>query len=191
MGRKTVRRMLRAGSLPEPASPRPRPSILDPHRPYLRDRWSAGYHNAHALWVELCARGFTGSPAIVRRLVRAWRPGPGRSGRPAQTISLAGRVSTPPRTPPTRALSPRQARGVPFGSLLRPPPDTEWEKHAYREQLLQSDPGIQQAYALTVEFEDVVRRASETSSLLGLTERGGVSSRSWSNLPEVWSGIGL
>jgi transposase len=153
MGRKSVRRLLRAGSLPEPAPPRRRPSILDPHLPYLRERWAAGCHNAHALWVELCAHGFTGSPAIVRRLVGTWRPGPGRSGRPAQGITMAGRISTPPRTPPTRALSPRQARWL----LLRPPADSEPDQHAYRTQLLASDPDIQQAYALTVEFEELIR----------------------------------
>lgn len=68
MGRTTVRRMLRAGTLSESASLRRRPSILDPYGGYLRERWPAGCHNAHALWVELCARGFTGSPTIVRRL---------------------------------------------------------------------------------------------------------------------------
>jgi transposase len=66
---------------------------------------------------------------------------------------LAGRVSTPPRTPPTRALSPRQARWL----LLRPPADSELAKHTYREQLLASDPDIQQAYTLTVQFEELIR----------------------------------
>jgi transposase len=175
LGRKTVRRMLRAGSLAEPVSPRRRPSILDPHLAYLQERWAAGCYNAHALWVELDARGFTGSPAIVRRLVGTWRPGPGRSGPPAQGMTLAGRVSTPSRTPPTRALSPRQARWL----LLRPPPDTEREEHAYREQLLQSDPDIRQAYALTMEFVELVRRR-ERDKLAPWLDRA-----SRSQLPEM------
>jgi transposase len=174
-GPKAVRRMLRAGSLPEPAPPRRRPSILDPHRPYLRDRWVAGCHNAHALWAELGARGFTGSPAIVRRLVGKWRPGPGRSGRPAQGVTMAGRASAPPRTPPTRALSPRQARGL----LLRPPAESERDKHAYREQLLQSDPDIQPALALTVEFEELVR-GRERDKLASWLDRASAS-----GLPEL------
>ena len=66
---------------------------------------------------------------------------------------MAGQTSTPPRKPPTRALSPRQARWL----LLRPPADPDPEKHAYREQLLQTDPEIQQAYTLAVGFEDLVR----------------------------------
>jgi transposase len=175
MGRKAVRRMLRAGNLPEPAPPRRRPTILDSHLPYLQERWAAGCHNAHALWVELCGQGFTGSPAIVRRLVGAWRPGPGRSGRPAQGVTLAGQVSTPPRTPPTRALSPRQARWL----LLRRPPDSEREMHAYREQLLRSDSDIRQAYDLTVDFEEMVRQR-ERDKLAPWLERA-----SGSQLPEL------
>jgi len=63
-------------------------------------------------------------------------------------------MSTPPREPPTRALSPRQARWL----LLRPPTDRGSDKHVYREQLLQTNPEIEQASQLTVEFEDFVRR---------------------------------
>ena len=154
MGRKTVRRLLRAESLPEPASPRRRPSILDPHIAFLQDRWAEGCHNARTLWTELSARGFTGSPALVRQHVAQWRSGPGRSGPPARGISPAGRMSAPPRKPPTRALSPRQARWL----LVRPPDDSDSDKHSYREQLLESDPEIQQAYTLTVEFAELVRR---------------------------------
>lgn len=153
MGRKTVRRLLRAESLPEPATPRRRPSILDPHLPYLHERWTVGCHNAHTLWTELSVRGFTGSPALVRRPVASWRPGPGRSGPPARGILPTGRTSTPPRKPPTRALSPRQARWL----LLRPLTERDPDKLVYREQLLQTDPEIEQAYRLVVEFEDFVR----------------------------------
>ena len=40
---------------------------------------------------------------------------------------------------------------------MRPPADPDPEKHAYREQLLQTDPEIQQAYTLAVGFADLVR----------------------------------
>lgn len=153
MGRKTVRRLLRTESLPEPAPPRRRPSILDPHITFLRDRWTDGCHNAQTLWTELSARGFTGSPGLVRQFVARWRVGPGRSGPPARGILPAGRISTPPRKQPTRARSPRQARWL----LLRPPTEHDPDKLAYREQLLQTDPEIGQAYTLAVEFEDLVR----------------------------------
>ncbi len=153
MGRKTVRRLLRAESLPEPCPPRRRPSILDPHIAFLQERWTNGCHNARALWTELSARGFTGSPAIVRQYVAQWRPGPGRSGPPARGVLPAGRLSIPPRKPPTRALSPRQARWL----LLRPPTECGSDKYVYREQLLQTDAEIELAYTLAVEFEDLIR----------------------------------
>lgn len=72
MSRKTVRRFQRAGSFPERARPRRRPSMLHAHDAYLRERWTAGCHNAHTLREELRARGFTGAPALVRRYVGRW-----------------------------------------------------------------------------------------------------------------------
>lgn len=81
----------------------------------------------------------------------------------------------PPRTPPTRALSPRQARWL----HLRPPPDSETDKHAYPEQLLRTDPDIRQAYALTVEFEELVRGRERDRLATWLDQASG------SRIPEI------
>ena len=64
--RKTVRRWLRAGHAPTWQHAVPGPSILDPHRAYLEERWQAGCRNAAALWRELKERGFAGRPSTVR-----------------------------------------------------------------------------------------------------------------------------
>jgi hypothetical protein len=84
LGRKTVRRDLRAGAFPERAAPPARPTMLAPYESYLRTRWTEGYHNAQRLWREIRSRGFSGQPANVRRHLALWRPKAGRPGRPAQ-----------------------------------------------------------------------------------------------------------
>jgi len=71
LARNTVRRFARTAS-PEELLVRDgtgrRPSILDEHIPYLRDRWNSGCTNAVQLWQEIRDRGYPGSP----RQVRAW-----------------------------------------------------------------------------------------------------------------------
>ncbi|MCL4531894.1 MAG: helix-turn-helix domain-containing protein [Actinobacteria bacterium] len=90
LSRTTVRRFMRAEAFPERAvSPR-KATILTPYEPYLRERWTAGVHNAYVLWQEIRSRGFTGSAALARRFVSAWRGGPGRVG-----LQGGYQVSTP------------------------------------------------------------------------------------------------
>jgi len=75
MGRRDVRRFIRAGTFPERAQSPERPSKLDPFLPYLKQRWAAGCHSAAELWREVKLLGFTGSQNLVRRAVRPWREG--------------------------------------------------------------------------------------------------------------------
>ena len=152
LDRKTVRRFLRAGSFPERAPAPPRPSILAPHEPYLRERWAAGCHNSLQLWRDLQARGFQGAAALVRRLVARWRAEPARRGRPSRR---AGDVNAaPPRPAPTPILSPRRARWL----LLRTEDSLRDDEGLYRTHLLQADGEIHQAQTLTVDFGKLVRQ---------------------------------
>ena len=95
VGRKTVRRFLRAGVFPERAHPARRRTILDPDEPYLRERWTAGCRNSLQLWREIHARGFhrCGLPgaAIRRPVARDARP-PGAS---RAVVGGRGRRITP------------------------------------------------------------------------------------------------
>jgi transposase len=76
LGRKTIRRYLRADALPEQARPEGRPTLLAPYEAHLRSRWTAGCHNAFQLWQEIRRQGFPGQAAIVRRYVAPWRTQP-------------------------------------------------------------------------------------------------------------------
>src|SRR3954447_23093533 len=67
IGRKTVRRWLRAGHAPTWRHADRGRSILDPFRDYLEMRWAAGCRNGTGLWREIRERGFTGQSGIVRQ----------------------------------------------------------------------------------------------------------------------------
>ena len=46
---------------------------LEAHRPYLEERLAAGVYNAHKLFLELQARGYTGQETLVRTFVQPFR----------------------------------------------------------------------------------------------------------------------
>jgi transposase len=89
LGRKTVRRWLRAGQAPTYRKPG-RPKLIDRHRDYLERRWQEGCHNAAQLWRELRDKGFTGKAGIVRlwatRQRRDLARGPAKTRRPAVSV---------------------------------------------------------------------------------------------------------
>ena len=68
IGRKTVRRWLRAGHAP--TWRHADRSILDPFRDYLEMRWAAGCRNGTGLWREIRERGYAGRPKTVQEWVR-------------------------------------------------------------------------------------------------------------------------
>ena len=61
---KTIRRYLHN---PDPQSKRRRrPQILDPYKPYIRNRWKAGCRNTAQIFREIKAQGYPGQLTIVR-----------------------------------------------------------------------------------------------------------------------------
>jgi transposase len=51
----------------------PRPSQLDPYKPYLAQRWAEGHRNAAQLYSELRQRGYGGSYQLISDYVRPLR----------------------------------------------------------------------------------------------------------------------
>lgn len=162
MSRKTVRRFLRASSFPERARPRRAPSMLAPHEPFLRERWAAGWHNAHTLWEELRARGFTGAAALVRRFVAPWRTTPARRGRAAQHPA----AGIPAARQPTRIWSPRLARWL----LMQPGEKLDEADQHYRTALLEAAPEVSHALECVGAFSAIVRERDQRRFQTWLTE---------------------
>jgi transposase len=152
IGCKTVRRFLRAEGFPERAQTRRKPTILDPHEAYLRERWSGGCHNSLQLWREIHEQGFPGAASLVRRFVARWRATPGRRGPPPRSSEVPLGESPAPATP-FRVPSPRQARWF----LLRPGDHLRPDERAYRVMLLERDPEIAAAQALAEDFGQLIR----------------------------------
>jgi transposase len=152
LGRKTVRRYLRSDAFPEHAPPAPRPTSLTPYDQYLRTRWADGCHNAHQLWQEIRSQGFPGQAAIVRQYLARWRPQAGRPGPPPRQPAESDKSPQQPVPPPTRVLSPRQARWL----LLRAWDALTPEEQLYRTVLLDENSAIHEAQQLAVDFGALV-----------------------------------
>jgi transposase len=97
---RTVKKYLQASTFPERPPRRRPPSILDPYKAYLLERWNAGCHSALELCRDIQAQGFRGQYSIVADYVSRFRPAQGRvskhrkSGSPA-TIVEADKPLTP------------------------------------------------------------------------------------------------
>jgi Transposase len=82
-------------------SPVPRPGLLDPHLPYLRERWDEGCHRAEKLYEEIHARGYRGSLRTLRRHTAGLREAKARPAPPAPASkTVAAWILTPPGSLP-------------------------------------------------------------------------------------------
>src|SRR4051812_16735359 len=177
LGRRTVRRYLRAGAFPERAAAPARPTMLAPYEAYLRTRWTKGCHNAQQLWREIRSRGYTGEAANVRRYLARWRPAPGRPGPTVRQDQADDAPPTPPVRQPTPVPSPRQARWL----LLRATETLTPEERAYRTALLDAETTVCEVQQLVADFGTLVRTRN-APGLIAWLERADASS-----LPEVRS----
>jgi len=77
-------------------------SVLNPYKPYLLERWNAGYHTAMRLFRDLRQRGYAGGygivAAYVRRLRQAQGLAPGHCGA-HQCLPAVAEPSCRPLTP--------------------------------------------------------------------------------------------
>jgi transposase len=145
VGRKTVRRWLRAGHAP--TWRHADRSILDPFRDYLETRWAVGCRNGTGLWREIRERGFTGQPGIVRQ----WATRQRRQNPAAD--------QAPPVKPP-KPPTPRKA-----ARLLMSEPDKLSEDDR-RFVLLELSPPIARAVDLANQLDGWIA-AAETGGFKG------------------------
>jgi len=73
LSRTTVLRYLKEDHFPE-RQPSPRPSILDPYLPYLKQRVAEADISARQLWREIQEQGYPGSASQVRKWKQSYDP---------------------------------------------------------------------------------------------------------------------
>lgn len=72
LDRKTVRKHLLDAPQPYKRE-NPAPCKIDPYRPFLRERWEKGVHNARKLLDEIRVRGYDGGYSQLKLAVTPWR----------------------------------------------------------------------------------------------------------------------
>jgi transposase len=146
MSCRTVRRYLTANGFPEMAQRRKRPSILDPHVPYLERRWTAGCRNGTQLYREIAAKGFAGSCSLVRQ----WA---GKMRKEDQQMIVPGKPSARPRSRAVRPWSAQYAVWL----LLKDLETLSAEKRAALRRMLDASPALPRAYGFAQSFLQIVR----------------------------------
>jgi transposase len=100
---RTVKKYLEASTFPERPPRRYPPSILDPYKAYLLERWKAGCLSVLELYREMQAQGFAGKYSIVAAYVSRFRPPQGRITRRRRSGSPVTIVEVDKPLTPSRA----------------------------------------------------------------------------------------
>jgi transposase len=147
MSKRAIERWLAAGSEPEHRRP-PMPTVIDPFRSYLDQRWQEGCHNATELYREIAAQGFTGSVNTVAR----WAA-PRRSREPTLPASATRRLAKWP-TPSRRQCA--WLLSIDAATL-------EDKQRAFVERLRATAPKLAEAADLAQQFAAMVRGGDATN----------------------------
>jgi transposase len=100
---RTVKKYLQASTFPERPPRRRPPSILDPYKAALLERWKAGCRSVLELYRAIQAQGFAGKYSIVAAYVSRLRPPQGRITRRRKAGAPAPIVASDKPLTPSRA----------------------------------------------------------------------------------------
>lgn len=152
ISRKVVRRFVASPCFPERAEGtrqhHKKKSKLAPYLPYLRERWASGAHNGLQLFREIKDCGYTGSRALLGRLIAEWRtelPPKPRQGKPRKPRQVAKSGQ--------RRLSSRSASFL----MILPPEKLTVVQRQQLEHLCQASSDLHTAYLLSQEFVTMLR----------------------------------
>ena len=155
VSRKVVQRFVTSDGFPERApgsGQRPKSkSKLAPYLPYVRQRWAAGTQNGLQLFREIKGRGYTGSRALLERLIAEWRtdlPPKPRQGKPRKP-----RHAAPEGKASQRRLSSRSAAYL----LILPPEKLTVAHRQQVEQICQASEELRTVYLLSQAFVTLLK----------------------------------
>jgi transposase len=153
LARSTVRRYAYAERFPERARRVPPPSILDPYLGHLEARLAEGCENAMALWRELQALGFDGTPKQVHRWVSQRRTVPAKTTARSRRMSL---FAAPSAGAPEATFPLPSARQLAW-LLVRASEDLEEAEAAILDRIGQ-DAEVARGVGLAQRLAELVRR---------------------------------
>ena len=145
---RTIKKYLAASTFPERPPRRRPPSILDPYKAYLRERWQAGYRSAKELYHEMQAQGFPGKYSIVAAYISRLRPPQGRITRRRKSGSPVTIVAV------DKPLTPSRATWL----VMRREAKLNDDEKSQRARLQAQEGAIAEAIALTQDFAALVRQ---------------------------------
>jgi transposase len=152
LDRRTVRRYVRADAFPEIAERQPRPSILDPWKPCLRQRWDEGCHNGSRLLSEIKSQGYRGSRALLGTWVADLRKTLAPPDQPTR-VTVEGRHAPIALPTATRRLSAKQAAWL----MVKQPDKLTAEGRDALAKMRQACGDIEQTYSLAQAFGQLIR----------------------------------
>jgi transposase len=169
ISRKVVRRFVAAPCFPERAEGtgqhQKKKSKVAPYLPYLRERWASGAHNGLQLFREIKDRGYSGSRALLGRLIAQWRtelPPKPRQGKPRKPRMVAKSGQ--------RRLSSRSASFL----MILPPEKLTVVQWQQLEHLCQASSDLHTIYLFSQEFVTMLKER-QAEALHGWLKRVKVS----------------
>lgn len=165
ISRKVVRRFVASPCFPERSEGtgqhHKKKSKLAPYLPYLRERWASGAHNGLQLFREIKDCGYTGSRALLGRLIAEWRtelPPKPRQGKPRKPRQVAKSGQ--------RRLSSRSASFL----MILPPEKLTVVQRQQLEHLCQASSDLHTVYLFSQEFVTMLKER-QAESLHGWLKR--------------------
>ena len=178
LSRKTVRRFVRAESLPERNTAPRKASLLDPYKPYLLSRWQQGCWNGVQLFEEITARGYPGSAPLLRRYLRELRTKQQEAGETnTLTLDAAGTtielpLSLSPNPPINNRMAPTRAAWL----FVSQPTKLDEKQQQQVQDIRVGHPDLETAYELSQRFVLMMteRRGSELDGWLIQAKQSGI-----------------
>lgn len=170
---RTVKKYLEAETCPQYAIGRVRASKLNPHLPYLEERWQSGCTNGTQLWRELREqRGFTGSRALVSR----WAAKQRQLLPPAVRYKRRQKDAVKPQLERERRPAPWSPSRASW-LLMRAPSELTEEEVATVYRITSADRKVEQVVELVRRFVEMVKKRQKGSLLNWLEDARSVRIR--------------
>lgn len=148
LSRQTIRKYLDAPSYPERHSRQRGPSLLDPYRTYIVDRWNAGCKNSAQIFREIKELGYIGSGTLVRHYVATLRHGSTKDVKDKGMDSIRDNLDKIGEVKP----SPKRVRWL----FTRPQEKLSDDQVQYLERLFGVEPKAHMVYQLVQDFRQIV-----------------------------------